>query len=46
MPSSAPMLGPGSTIDPCRIDREIGRGGMGVIFLAQDTRLVRQAREK
>ena len=30
-------------IGPYRIDREIGRGGMGVIFLAQDTRLGRAA---
>ncbi len=29
------------TIGPYRIDREIGRGGMGVIFLAHDTRLDR-----
>ncbi len=37
------MLTPGSFIGPYRIDREIGRGGMGVIFLAQDTRLGRPA---
>ena len=29
------------TIGPYRIDREIGRGGMGVIYLAHDTRLDR-----
>ncbi|HEU4333127.1 MAG TPA: protein kinase [Candidatus Eisenbacteria bacterium] len=37
------MLSPGSTIGPYRIEREIGRGGMGVIFLAHDTRLGRPA---
>ena len=37
------MPAPGTTIGPYRIDREIGRGGMGVIFLAQDTRLGRPA---
>jgi serine/threonine-protein kinase len=31
----------GATIGPYKVDREIGRGGMGVIFLAQDTRLGR-----
>ncbi|HZI89085.1 MAG TPA: serine/threonine-protein kinase, partial [Candidatus Polarisedimenticolia bacterium] len=31
----------GATIGPYKIDREIGRGGMGVIFLAHDTRLGR-----
>jgi serine/threonine-protein kinase len=31
----------GTTIGPYKIDREIGRGGMGVIFLAKDTRLGR-----
>ena len=37
------MLATGSTLGPYRIEREIGRGGMGVIFLAQDTRLGRAA---
>ncbi|HSQ59310.1 MAG TPA: protein kinase [Acidobacteriota bacterium] len=37
------MLSAGSSIGPYRIEREIGRGGMGVIFLAQDTRLGRAA---
>ena len=31
----------GATIGHYKIDREIGRGGMGVIFLAHDTRLGR-----
>ncbi len=31
----------GTTIGHYKIDREIGRGGMGVIFLAHDTRLGR-----
>jgi len=30
------------TIGPFKIERELGRGGMGVVFLATDTRLDRQ----
>ena len=30
-----------ATIGPYRVDREIGRGGMGVVFLGHDTRLDR-----
>ncbi|MGH7681822.1 MAG: protein kinase domain-containing protein [Candidatus Eiseniibacteriota bacterium] len=30
-----------TTIGPYRVDREIGRGGMGVVFLGHDTRLDR-----
>jgi len=45
---SAPMLGdddgsmlPGTTVGPYTIVREIGRGGMGRVFLASDQRLGR-----
>src|SRR5712664_1262687 len=31
----------GATIGPYKVDREIGGGGMGVVFLAHDTRLGR-----
>ena len=32
---------PGATIGPYTVDREIGRGGMGVVYLGHDTRLDR-----
>ncbi|MBN8598462.1 MAG: protein kinase [Planctomycetes bacterium] len=35
------MLKPGSQIGQYTIERELGRGGMGVVFLARDTRLDR-----
>jgi serine/threonine-protein kinase len=35
------QVGPGGQIGPFRIEREIGRGGAGVVYLAHDTKLDR-----
>ena len=35
------VLGPGSQIGPFRIERELGRGAVGVVYLAHDTKLDR-----
>jgi len=37
----SPLL-EGQSLGPYRVGREIGRGGMGVVYLARDTRLGRQ----
>jgi len=36
------VIGPGSQIGPFRIERELGRGAVGVVYLAHDTKLDRQ----
>ncbi len=35
------VLSPGVTLGPFQIERELGRGGMGEVYLARDTRLDR-----
>ncbi|MHC4681675.1 MAG: hypothetical protein ACYTEK_23635 [Planctomycetota bacterium] len=35
------VTGPGSRIGPFRIERELGRGAVGVVYLAHDTKLDR-----
>jgi len=41
IPSAALSLEPGSFIEQYEIIRELGKGGMGRVFLARDTRLAR-----
>ncbi len=36
------MTGPGSQIGPFHIERELGRGAVGIVYLAHDTKLDRQ----
>ncbi|MHC4432238.1 MAG: protein kinase domain-containing protein [Planctomycetota bacterium] len=36
------VTGPGSQIGPFRIERELGRGAVGIVYLAHDTKLDRE----
>ena len=41
-PASPMSLSPGATLGPYTIRAELGHGGMGVVYTAQDPRLDRQ----
>ena len=40
--ADAPTLAPGTRLGPYEVIREVGRGGMGIVYLAEDHRLGRR----